>query len=498
MLVTDHFRVSVHARPDHAAIVDGDTTLTWADLDAAVRQARTWLTLEGVEAGDRVVFCAPPDATMVVLLWATLEHGAVFVPLHEDLTADQTAYVARNCDARLVITTPVIAAQLHLPVHQQVVPDPDSWRRVRADPYDLPPAAKLDGDDLALLIYTSGTTGQPKGVVCPHRQVAAAAEAIGTCLGYRADDVVLCRLPLSFDYGLYQLLLAVRVGATVVLRGRAADRALLRDMVEHGVTVVPLVPSLARMLTVLQQHRPTATRVRLFTNTGARLSPPVVADLLDAFPAAAYASMYGMTECKRISILPPGEYASHPDSVGYAIPGDEVLIMAEDGTELAAGVTGEIVVRGATVMAGYWGVAPGQQDRYRYTAAGPQLHTGDQGFVDTDGRLYFVGRNDDIIKRHGIRISLHEIEDVAEQHLGVTAAIALKPVTEDGPLVLVHTGTASDLAGHLAAHLDRARRPSSVLAIDAIPLTGNGKPDRAALQSWVNSTHRVGAVVPAH
>ncbi|GHE51964.1 class I adenylate-forming enzyme family protein [Streptomyces spiralis] len=470
-------------RGDHPAVVDSEGPLDYAGLGAAVDRAVGWLRAEGVTAGDRVVHAGRNDRSFLALFYATLRIGAVFVPVHPDLTDTQLAHIVDDCSAALAICSPGAGASA-----PRTAEPARAWQEIQRTPAD-DFTAEVPDDAVAMLIYTSGTTGRPKGVVCPHRQMLASLESINACLGYRADDVVLCRLPLSFDYGLYQALLCALTGGTLVLAERAGDMGLLRVIEDHGVTVVPLVPSLAQILTLLQRKHRRPTKVRLFTNTGARPGKAVMAELLDVFPGSGFASMYGMTECKRISILDPAEYAAHPDSVGRPIPGDEVRITAPDGTTLGPRQTGEIVVHGATVMAGYWGVPVEQQQRYVRRADGSlELHTGDQGWLDEDGRLYFVGRDDDMIKRRGIRLGLTEIEDAAERIPGVSAAVALRPEPEDGPLHLAvrTTLTAEEVRAHLALRLDRARRPDRISLIDTVPLTKNGKPDRRAVQLLVD------------
>ena len=487
MLVHDLLAASVRERPDHPAVVDASTTLTYAQLGTAVDRAVGWLRANGVTRGDRVAYAGGNDHRFLAVCFATLRCGAIFVPLHPELTAPQIAQIAEDCTPALVIRGNV-------------------WGEIEGTAPD-PSSADVTPDDTALLIYTSGTTGRPKGVVCPHRQMRAAAAAINDRLRYGADDVVLCRLPLSFDYGLYQALLCASTGATLVLSERIGDAALLHFLVKHGVTVVPLVPSLAQMLILLQRRHRLATDVRLFTNTGARLGRETAADLLELFPGAGYASMYGMTECKRIAILEIDEYAAHPDSVGRAIPGDTVRIVDPDGNDVAPGVVGEIVVHGTTVMAGYWNVPLDKQNRYIPRPDGSlELHTGDQGRLDADGRLYFVGRDDDMIKRRGIRVGLTEIENAAELVPGVVAAVAPRPAHESAPLRLaVRLSPALDgdrahstqlVRELLRERLDRARTPDRVLAIDEIPLTRNGKPDRAAVARLLDELEQHPTVTP--
>ncbi|MFE6932104.1 class I adenylate-forming enzyme family protein [Streptomyces sp. NPDC057699] len=478
MPVSELFARARAERPGHLALVDATGPLTYAELGEGTDRAAGWLRGQGVGAGDRVVYAGGGDRTFLALLWAAFRIGAVFVPVHPDLTDDQIDHIVRDCTATLAVCPPTAGAAARTTVEVE-----RAAREMARTPADHTTAEVAD-DAVALLIYTSGTTGRPKGVVCPHRQILAAVRAVQAGLGYRADDVVLCRLPLSFDYGLYQVLLCTLTGSSLVLADRDGDVGLIRVIERHGVTVIPLVPSLAQILGLLQRKLRRATRVRLFTNTGARPSPAVMRELLDAFPGSVFASMYGMTECKRISILDPALYERHPDAVGRAIPGARIRVIGPDGRTLPAGEAGEIVVEGETVMAGYWGVPLERQSRYVRRADGSlELHTGDQGRLDADGLLYFVGRDDDMVKRRGVRMSLSEIELAAERVPGVYAAVAPRPADESAPLLLA---VRTDLAPHevrtaLARHLDPARLPERIVPIDTVPLTANGKPDRAAV-----------------
>ncbi|RKE20484.1 class I adenylate-forming enzyme family protein [Streptomyces sp. TLI_171] len=487
MPVSDLLEYPLAERADHPAVTDAQGTLDYRQLGAAVDRAVGWLRGQGLTAGDRVVYAGGNDRAFLALFWATLRIGAIFVPVHPDLTDHQIDHIVADSEAALAVCRPEAGRRAARTVDVE-----QAWQQVLAAAEDGH-RADVGEDEVAMLIYTSGTTGRPKGVVCPHRQMLAALDAINACLGYRQDDVVLCRLPLSFDYGLYQALLSALVGGTLVLARRSEDMGLLRLIERTGVTVVPLVPSLAQILTLLQGklHRP--TKVRLFTNTGARPGRAVTAELLELFPGSEFASMYGMTECKRISILDPEDYAEHPDSVGPPIPGDRVRIVAADGTALGPRETGEIVVSGPTVMAGYWRIPLEAQNRFvRRPDGSLELHTGDNGWLDEDGRLYFVGRDDDVIKRRGMRVALTEIEDAAERIPGVTAAVALRPEPEGSPLLLaVHGSLAPEaVRGLLIGRLDHSRMPDRVVAIDTVPLTANGKPDRTAAKALVEAAEQ--------
>lgn len=479
MLVSDLFDMSA-ARGSRPAVIDADGRLSYRQLSTAVDQAAGWLQTQGVSAGQRVLYAGGNHRAFLAMLYATLRIGAIFVPVSPELTDAQVSHIVEDCTPALAVCSPGAGEGAGHTVEAD-----RAWLEIqRAMGAPAGSGAAVPDDSPAILIYTSGTTGRPKGVVCPHQQVVAAVRAVQSCLGYRGDDVVLCRVPLSFDYGLYQALLCALSGATLVLAGRGEDIRLLELIERHAVTVVPLVPSLAHMLAMLQRRFRRSAKVRLFTNTGARPGRAVMAELLRAFPGSQFASMYGMTECKRISILPPRQYAVYPDSVGPAIPGDQIRIVDGDKHTLGRPYeTGEIVVWGATVMAGYWGVPVAAQKRFLPRPDGSlELHTGDQGYLDESGRLYFVGRDDDMVKRRGVRISLAEIEHAAERIPGVTAAVALRPDPDDGPLQLVVIAALppQEIRARLTQVLDPARLPSQITPVDALPLTPNGKPDRAA------------------
>lgn len=307
-------------------------------------------------------------------------------------------------------------------------------------------------------------------------------------LDYRPQDVVLAALPLSFDYGLYQLLLAAIGGSEVVLADAAAPVRVLTVLRECRVTVVPVVPSLAEMLCRLAARGTPPEHVRLFTNTGAALAGSTIEALRSGFPGAAVVAMYGITECKRVTIAEADADRERPGSVGLPLDGTTVEVLDERGRALPPGELGEIVVGGPHVMTGYWNAPEPTARRYRpdpHTGR-IRLHTGDHGRLDADGHLYISGRLDDQFKRRGVRMSTPEIEAAALDVPGVRAAAALPP--RDGlDLRLVVTGqdglTAHQVIEGLEQRLEAAKVPASCRVLARMPLTPNGKTDRKALET---------------
>lgn len=466
--------------PDATAVRDAAGSWTYAELERRAAAAAQWLDEHGVGHGDRVVLRLGNVREFVAVLFGAFRIGAVAVPINPAMRPYQVAQVVADCEPALVVTGPDDPLRETPQVGDLTATPPDL-----SMPAEPPASKPVLPDDLGLLIYTSGSTSTPKAVMSPHRCIGFATAAIGARLGYRADDVVLVALPLSFDYGLYQVFLAVAAGAQLVLSGADDHVGLLPTITRSGATVVPVVPSLARMLLVLSRRGGHDGTVRLFTNTGAALLPGLIAELRQAFPGARVAPMYGITECKRVTILDPELVDAKPGSAGRALPGTEVEIADDSGRPLPAGEIGEIVVRGPHVMAGYWRAPELTARRYRMDERGVvTLHTGDYGHLDADGHLYFAGRRDDMFKRHGIRMGGLEIEAAAMDVAGVRAAALVTPTDgHDMTLFVVSEVDAEVVRAGLADRLERAKVPPVCLRLDALPLTANGKTDYRALRA---------------
>jgi len=474
--------------PRALAVRDQEDGWTYSRLAELSHAFCRWLTERGVAAGDRVLVQCPNRREMAAMLFGCSRRGAIFVPVNPGMKPFHLRSVFADCEPRIALVDYGMGAMVRQLSDTQLHELQGIWPDVENCPAARTGASGVTGDDIAVLIYTSGSTAAPKAIVCPHAQMVFAATAINSMLCYRADDVVFCRLPLSFDYGLYQFLLGCLARAEVVLAGGEPDVTLLRQVRRAGATVVPVVPSMASMLVALAGRDPAPSSVRLFTNTGAALPQATIDALRSRFPGARVARMFGTSECKRIAIMAPESELDRPESVGLPLPGTEVVIVDENGLPLPAGQSGEIVVRGPHVMAGYWR-APGITARTfrRDDRTGEvSLHTGDYGHLDQDGYLYFAGRRDDMFKHKGARMSTLEIEAAALDIPGVRGAVVVPPA--DGSELVICVAT--ELSPHvvlreLGARLESAKVPSRCRVMDEIPLTLNGKNERRQLAALV-------------
>jgi amino acid adenylation domain-containing protein len=454
--------------PDAPAVRDGAGRWSYRELGTACDQRADWLIAQGVRTGDRVAVAARSSREVVATLFACSRVGAVFVPVSPETKPYQLRHILLDSQPRLTVGFA------------------EEWDAGAGAP-DVQEAEVEEAADgeLAMLIYTSGSTSpMPKAVAARHEEVIFAAEAIGRRLHYHQDDVVFCRLPLSFDYGLYQILLCALAGAELVLVAPGRDARLLSDLNAAAATVIPLVPSIATMLIGLARRQPATAPVRLFTNTGERLPAEVIARLRADFPAAAVVLMFGTTECKRVSILEPDGDLRRPGSVGRPLDGTTVLVVDEDGRPVPVGECGEIIVAGPHVMAGYWRAPELTAKVFRRHPPGDRvwLHTGDFGRLDADGHIYFEGRRDHLFKRRGMRMSVLEIEVAAQRIPDVEEAVVLTP-TSERDLTVVVTGdvTADTVLGSMARLLAKEKVPAHCLVLPDLPRTANGKVDRAAL-----------------
>lgn len=513
VLVHHFLTKSAHRRPDKTALVCGTQRLSFAQIDAASNQLANALIAEGVAPGSRVALYMENVPEAVIAIFGVLKAGAVFSVINPSTKADKLAYMLRDERPAALITanqmpTRRVAAEalartaLPLVVWTGGAPMGEApprsrcrgWDELLASARAEAPSVSTSDLDLATIIYTSGSTGSPKGVMATHRNMVFAATSISSYLEHTADDVIFCALPLAFDYGLYQLIMSMRVEATLVLeKSFAFPYKAVEVMIRERVTGLPGVPTMFALLLGLKDLATyDLSALRYITNTAAAWPESHIRRLRAAFPQAALFSMYGLTECKRVSYLPPQELDRRPGSVGIAIPGTQVYIVDDDGKTVESGVIGELVVRGPHVMQGYWEKPEETAERLR---PGPLpgevvLYTGDLFRMDEQGYLYFIARKDDIIKSRGEKVSPKEIENVLYALEGVLEA-AVIGVPDDvlGEAIKVFVAPARGavlteraIRAHCARHLEDFMMPKYVEIRPHLPRGQTGKIDQKELK----------------
>ncbi len=515
MLLHQTFESAAARHAAHRAIVREGVATTYDAMADRVEGIAASLRACGVQRGERVALFLDNCVEMVAAIYAVLKVGAVFMPINTLTKADKLAYILNDAEACALLTQQELAETSRaalaqnssvrhcfmLTTYAHGKPD-DGTPDVRERPFPAalagagcsPSHLDLIDQDLAAIIYTSGSTGDAKGVMLTHLNMLSALRSVRGYLGLRQDDVICCALPLAFDYGLYQCLMTFSLGATVVLeRSFTFPVKVLTTMAKERVTVFPGVPTMFTLLTNLQTLKDfDLSALRLITNTAAALPETQIAQIRALFPQATLYSMYGLTECKRVTYLPPEQLDIRPGSVGRGMPNEEVWLVDDAGRRLPYGATGELVIRGSNVMRGYWRKPEQTAQRLR---PGPipgelVLYSGDLFRTDAEGWLYFVARRDDIIKSRGEKVSPREVENVIHALDGVLEAAVIG--VDDALLgqavkafVVCKPGHALNerqVIKHCLAHIENFMAPKYVEFVDALPRTDTGKIKKSGLR----------------
>lgn len=506
------------------ALFERELTASFAELDAMADAVAARLIGQGLKPGERAAIYAQKSIAMVAALFGVWRAGGVAVPVNPVLRAGQVAHILSDSGSKLLLTQPARAATLAeagaLGTARAL--DLDVMGEGAAGPNPRGP------DDLAALLYTSGSTGRPKGVMLSHANVWLAAESVATYLNLAADDRALAVLPLSFDAGLSVMTSGFYAGGSAALLDYLVARDVVRAVERYGITTLSGVPPLfVQLIGALGATRSSPARgggpphavdgfvpgqpldhasrgppphcgedwpgLRRITITGGRMPVRVTERLRALFPQAKLHLMYGLTEAFRSLSLDPALVDTHPRSVGRAIPHARVAILRADGSEAADDEPGELVHSGPLVAIGYWRDAEATARRFRPAPDGRGLAvwSGDTLRRDRQGLHYFVGRDDEMIKTSGLRVSPTDIEEAAHATGAVTEAAAFGVADErlGQTILLVAVGQGEDAAERLAHGLARTlplyMRPARMEWREALPRSPNGKIDRAALRAEV-------------
>ena len=519
MLLHQFLIDTLNRSPTKTALIVNDERVTYGELAVRVGQLAATLRTIGVKRGDRVALFLDNSIEMVTGVYAALSIGAVFMPINALTKQDKLAYLLNDSRASALVTHATLATVWadalanNSSVMKAIVVDGaatnlDKVLASRCTVYpdfetqfsSVTEPAIID-QDLASIIYTSGSTGEPKGVMLTHLNMVSATRSVSGYLGLREDDIIICVLPLAFDYGLYQVLMSIKVGATVVLETSFAfPLVILEKMQRERITVFPGVPTIYSSLMHLKSiGQFDLSQLRMMTNTAAALSEEHIRKLRALFPQATLYSMYGLTECKRVTYLPPEQLDIRPTSVGRGMPNEEVWLVDEAGSRLPNGSTGELVIRGSNVMRGYWEKPLETAQRLRPLSEANAGHgagagelilfSGDTFRTDEEGWLYFVGRTDDIIKSRGEKVSPREVENVLYGMEGVfeVAVIGVAdPVLGEAVKAFVvckdgYALTERDVIRYCLAKMESFMAPKVVKLVDSLPKTDTGKIKKTGL-----------------
>lgn len=483
---------TAHAHGAATAVVErGRETAYGALLARAGAIARALLDA-GLEPDDRVAVLLDDAPDAIAAFFGILAAGGIAVVINEVLRGPQIAHILRDCGASLLVTV------AHLAPGESPAPE----TRVRTLLVDgiptaaaFEPVTRLDTDP-AQIIYTSGSTGRPKGVTVTHGNLWAATRAVTGYLGITSSDRIAGFLSFSFVYGMSQVLCAASTGAALVVVRSPFAETLVSELRARRVSVLAAVPPLwLQLLDVSAFRAARLPDLRLMTNAGGRLPVAAVHALRKAQPHAQLFLMYGLTEALRCTYLPPEDVDRHPDSIGRAIPGGEVLVLRDGLAPCIPGEVGELVYSGPTVTLGYWNDPDATARVFRpnplRSGALPDaervVFTGDLVRQDREGLLYYVGRRDRMIKTLGYRVSPDEVAEVLHASGEVADCVVVaEPDDLRGQRIVAHvvlatSGSLDRLKRHCGVELPRYMQPARFDVRATLPRLPGGKYDLAAV-----------------
>lgn len=508
-LLHDGLFSSANKYPEKVAIFEEGKPCSYRDLADSVIRLSNYMISQGLKRGDRCAIYMDNTLPCVISIYAVLAAGGVFVVVNPQTKKDKLNYILNDCSATLLVSDTHLYSNFsdvkaEVPSLKCVISSGDKNTiksssiiyfedAINEADQKIPDVGTI-ASDISALIYTSGSTGNPKGVIHTHLSMTFALGSLIEYLRLTTDDRILVVLPLAFDYGLYQMLMSVQLGATLILEKSFAYPALIFKRInELGATVFPGVPTIFSML--LSAHGRSALAfpgIKRVTNTAAALPSDYTGTLKQIFPSALIYKMYGLTECKRVCYLEPELAEIKPSSVGKAIPGTEVFILDQQGNRVGPGEMGILHVRGPHLMLGYWNL-PEATNKMLINGTLPRekiLCTQDWFKMDEDGDLYFQGRSDDIIKTRGEKVSPIEVENAIYAISGVKE-VAVIGVKDEMLGQAVKCFVAFDSESGLdlmkikkacSEALENFMVPKYFEIVEALPKTNTGKIDKKDLK----------------
>jgi len=497
--------------PDATALVYKNAEFSYHQLQQKSKLMASQLVQHGLKVNQRVAVYLPKQPEAVTSFYAVSIAGGIFVPINPLLKAPQVEHILKDCDVSILITSKSRYNQLQdkldlTQLNKIILTDcsvddtPEKmlcWDGLMNNKNSLNQIIfpRKITQDIAAILYTSGSTGKPKGVVLSHDNFIAGAKSVASYLENNSNDRLLAVLPFSFDYGLSQLTTAFISGASVVLMEYLLPRDIIKAIEKYQITGLAAVPPLWIQLSELEWPEKTTQSLRYITNSGGAMPQAILNQLMEQLPKAKLFLMYGLTEAFR------------------SIPNAEILVINEQGKICANDEPGELVHRGPHVALGYWNAPEKTTKRFKplpqplANGLVPEIAvwSGDQVVKDSEGFLYFIGRQDDMIKSSGYRISPSEIEDCVYQHTSVSEVAAIgvpHPRLGQAVLLIIKPSDVikshqtddfdeSVILKHCKNHLPNYMQPQAIQLKDSLPRNPNGKINRTLLIEEFSDLFRI-------
>ena len=489
--------------PGKTAVVKGEAGFSYNEIDQKTEQLSKRLKKNGIKKGDRVGVFLSKTPEEVASMFAIAETGAIFVILNAKLKKEQIVHIINDCRIKAVISNRAMCELVlkdciaGTSVEFLLFADNDDYDVKIVGSRSKEKTVSLPDSNIACVIYTSGSTGMPKGVVITHQGLIDGAEIVSEYLDCRHEDRVLSLLPFSFDYGLNQLMTTFKNGATIVLKEFVFPEDVLRTIEEENITALAGIPTIwLGLMNSKAIGKYDYSTLRYITNSGGKIPVEYVKKLIKVFDKTKINLMYGLTEAFRSTYLPSELVRERPDSMGKAIPRVKISVLNKQGNECKSGEEGYLWHRGALISEGYWGNEEATKKRIMELPEGAEdklpgekgVFSGDIVKRDEEGFLYFVGRDDEMIKSSGYRISPAEIEEVLYKIDGLTDAVVFgveDPLLGQKIRAVIRNKkniSKEDIIDHCRQHLPEYAIPGDIIMLDKLPQTSSGKLDRSLIK----------------
>jgi long-chain acyl-CoA synthetase len=510
-LLGEALLISAKKKPQQPAIIYKDIEYSYENLKDSALKLSAYLRSIGIKKGERVAVFMNNSFECAVSIYGISIAGAVFMVINPQTKTDKLKYILEDSGAICIISENFLADEVTSALsdsknqinviftNAQGINKPlkinyQSFEEVLSSKTPVVNEVSIIPNDLAALIYTSGSTGFPKGVMMTHQSMVFTSWSLIEYLRLTEDERIMLLLPLAFDYGLYQLIMSVTVGGTLIMEQSFTFVAsIYKRIINYKATVFPGVPTIYAMM--IENHKKSGISfegIRKVTNTAAALPEEFIPNLKKIFPNALIFKMYGLTECKRVSYLEPELVDLKPASVGKAIPGTEVFLLSPDGKKVPPGEAGILHVRGPHVMAGYWNKDDLSKEMLKpgFLPGERILCAQDLFKMDEEGFLYFQGRKDDIIKTKGEKVSPIEVENVIYKmtHVKEVAVIGIDhPIMGEAIMAFITTHNnvgilEKDVQTECMSKLESFMVPYKVVLLPEMPKSSNGKIDKLELK----------------